>query len=446
MDNLNNNMTKGNVFKALLYFTIPLIISGFLQQLYTIADSVIVGNFISEAALAAVGVSSPVSNVFIYVITGLVSGYTILISQYYGAKDYDKVLKLTNTFFIFVTLFSFLLSFIGFSLKDNILVLLNTPSEILEQSIEYLSIVFMGVPFLVIYNLYSSLLRGIGNSKIPLYSIILSSAINIILDLIFINTFGLGIKGAAIATVIAQIISCIYLYLYVNKYYSMFKVNFKANSINLELFIESLRLSVPRVIQSAIGSLGELLLQNIMNSFGFNVVTAITTAYKIDTLTILPIINISIAISIFVGQNVGAGNMERAKEGLKKGIIIILTLSVVVTTVVVLAGFNLMKFFGVSNEVAQIGQNFFYICGVFYPVFGLENAYSSFLQGNKDVNFTSVISVMALGVRLFLSYTLAYLIGYRIIAVAEMCSWVFGAVMYYSRYKSNLWQQYSMFK
>lgn len=181
---LNNNMTEGNVFKALLYFTIPLIISGFLQQLYTIADSVIVGNLVGETALAAVGVSAPVLNVFIYVITGLVSGYTILISQYYGAKDYNKVLKLTSTFFIFITLFSCFLAVIGLIFNDKILISLNTPVEILQPAIDYLTIIFIGVPFVVLYNLYSSLLRGIGNSKTPLYSIILSSVINIVLDLV----------------------------------------------------------------------------------------------------------------------------------------------------------------------------------------------------------------------------------------------------------------------
>ncbi len=443
MNNSNNNITEGNVFRALLVFTVPLIISGFLQQLYTIADSVIVGNYISETALAAVGVSAPVLNVFIYVITGLVSGYTVLISQYYGAKEYNKVKKLTSTFFIFVILFSCLLSAVGFAFKDKILILLNTPTEILQPAIDYLKIIFLGVPFVVIYNLYSSLLRGIGDSKTPLYSIILSSAINIVLDLVFINTFGWGIKGAAYATIIAQVISSIYLYVHVYKYYSMFKVSFKTESLDQELFYESLKLSIPRVIQSAIGSVGGLLLQNIMNSFGFDVVTAITTAYKIDTLTILPLINISIAISIFVGQNVGADNMERAKEGLKKGIIIILIVSVAVTSIVVFAGFYLIKFFGVSDNVAQIGQNFFYICGVFYPIFGLENAYSSFLQGNKDVTFTSVVSIMSLGIRLILSYALSSLIGYRVIAVAEMCSWVFGATVFYARYKSNRWLKYS---
>lgn len=441
---IDNNMTEGNVFKALLYFTIPLIISGFLQQLYTIADSVIVGNLVSETALAAVGVSAPVLNVFIYVITGLVSGYTILISQYYGAKDYNKVLKLTSTFFIFITLFSCFLAAIGFIFNNKILISLNTPVEILQPAIDYLTIIFIGVPFVVLYNLYSSLLRGIGNSKTPLYSIILSSAINIVLDLVFIYNFGWGIKGAAVATVISQVISSIYLCFYVNRYYPMFKVDVKIDSTGLNLFFESLRLSLPRVIQSAIGSVGGLLLQNIMNSFGFDVVTAITTAYKIDTLTILPIINISIAISIFVGQNVGAENMDRAKEGLKKGIIIILIVSVAVTTIVVSAGFYLMKFFGVSNEVAQIGQNFFYICGIFYPVFGLENAYSSFLQGNKDVAFTSIVSIMSLALRLILSYALASLIGYRVIAVAEMCTWVFAAIVFYARYKSDGWKKYSM--
>ena len=437
---MNNDMTEGNVSKTLLYFTVPLILSGLLQQFYNIADSIIVGNFIGEVELAAVGVSSPVLNVFIFIITGLVSGYTILLSQFYGGKDYKKVSKLSTTFFLFVLIFAFILTIIGLIFKGNILTLLHTPEELLKPSSDYLTIVYLGVPFLVLYNLYSSMLRGVGDSKTTLYAIILSTIINIILDLIFINAFHWGIKGAAIATVISQFISCLYLYLYIRNKHPMFKISFNKEFIDISLFYDCLKLSMPRVIQGSIGSIGSLLLQNIMNSFGIDVVTAITTAYKIDTLTILPIINISVAISIFVGQNVGANNNERAKEGLKKGIENSLIESVIVTAFVVIAGEKLMKAFGVGDDIAAIGQRFFYICAVFYPILGLENAYSAFLQGNKDVVFTSLSNILSLGLRLVLSYSLAKWLGSDIIAISEACSWVLGAVISYARYKSNRWQ------
>ncbi|MDF2523605.1 MAG: mepA 3, partial [Clostridiales bacterium] len=280
---MSSDMSTGNVFKTLLYFSVPLILTGLLQQLYYITDSIIVGNLIGEAALATVGISSPILNSFIFVITGLVSGYTILISQYYGAKEYNKVSRLSGTFFLFMLVSACLISILGYLYNENILYLLQTPGEILKSSSEYLAIVFMGVPFLVLYNLYSSMLRGIGDSKTPLYALILSTAINVVLDLVFIKLFLWGTKGAAIATVIAQIISSIYLFVYVYKKHQIFRISYRKYHIDKELFFECMKLSTPRVIQSSIASIGTLLLQNIMNSFGIDVVTAITTAYKIDT-------------------------------------------------------------------------------------------------------------------------------------------------------------------
>jgi Na+-driven multidrug efflux pump len=221
----------------------------------------------------------------------------------------------------------------------------------------------------------------------------------------------------------------------------MMKISLRRDLIDISLFFESIKLGTPRVIQSSVASVGSLLLQSIMNSFGIDVVTAITTAYKIDTLTILPIINISSAISIFVGQNVGANNMDRAREGLKKGIVIILTVSVAITSIFVFSGEELMKLFGVSDEIAALGQRFFLTCAVFYPVLGLENAYVGFLQGNKDVAFTAASNMMSLAVRVFLSYTLAGRLGFDVIAISEMCSWVFGACICFIRYKSNRWQK-----
>jgi len=438
---MNRNMTEGSVFKALLYFTIPLILSGLLQQLYNIADSIIVGNYVSEKALAAVGVSSPVLNIFIFITAGLVSGYTILLSQYYGAKEYDKILKLSSTIFSFIMIFVIAFSTFGYLFIDKILVLLNTPSEILQPAHDYLSIIFIGVPFLVLYNLFSAMLRGIGDSKTPLYSIILSTTINIILDLVFINIFHWGIKGAAVATVIAQIISSLYLYIFINKNHSIFKISIKKQLLDISLLFESLKLSLPLVIQSTVGTFGMLMLQKIMNSFGVDVVTAITTAYKIDTLTILPLINISSAISIFVAQNIGANNMERAKEGLKKGIIITLIISVAVTSLVVIGGWHFMKLFGVSDEVADIGQRFFYFLAVFYPILGIEHSLYAFLQGNKDVVFTSISTMSSLLLRVSMSYGLANKLGSDVIAIAEISAWVFAALLCFLRYKSNKWQR-----
>ncbi|MGI6566243.1 MAG: MATE family efflux transporter [Limnochordia bacterium] len=440
---MGSDMTRGNVLTALVRFTVPLILSGLLQQVYYITDSIIVGNYVGELGLAAVGVSSPVFYVFIYIISGLVSGYTILISHYYGARDDDKVSKLTNTFALFSVVSACIVSAAGWLVKDSILVMLNTPGEVLQAGSEYLAIAFVGVPFIALYNLFGSMLRAIGDSKTPLYGIVLSSVANIILDLVLINVFGLGIKGAAIATVAAQMAAGAYLGVYIHRRHPMFRISLRRSQRDILLFYDSLKLGVPQVIQSSITSVGHLLLQNVMNSFGVDVVTAITTAYKIDSLTLLPLVNISAAISIFAGQNVGANNPARAQEGLKTGVILSAAFAVLVTFFVVSFGEALIKVFGVSDGVAAIGGRFFRTCAVFYPVFGVQNAYIGFLQGNKDVVFASACSIIALSVRVLLSYGLSSALGSDVIAVSEICSWVIGAAICFARYRGGRWKKIS---
>lgn len=435
---MDGDMTSGDISRALLYFTLPLILSGLLQQCYSIADSLMVGNLIGEKALAAVGVAAPISNVFIFVVTGLVSGYTILLSQLYGAKDYPKAARLTSTFFCFVLACALPVAMLGFTLKGRLLAGLSTPTVLLQPAGEYLAVIFLGTPFVVLYNLYGSLLRGIGDSRTPLYSIVVSTVVNLVLNFVFIR-LGWGVRGVAVATVIAQIASSLFLFAYVHRRHPSFRIRLRREAIDLVLFWECLRLGIPRIIQSSLSSVGSLALQNIRNSFGTDVVTAISTAYKIDSLTLLPIINISVAISIFVGQNVGAGDMNRARQGLKHGRRIILLVAVGVTAIVVAFGGTFIKGFGVSDSVAAIGQRFFYFLGLFYPVMGLQSAYSGFLQGNKDVAFTSAAHIISLGVRVALSYALAGLIGPDVIAVSEIFAWCLGALLCYWRYKSNRW-------
>lgn len=436
MEPKHNNLTQGSVFRTLLAFTGPLILAGLLQQLYYIADSVIVGNFIGEQALGAVGASAPIFNVFIYVVTGFISGYTILVSHNYGAKDYDKVSRLTNTFFLVITILAMVVAGIGYWLKEDLLLLLDTPPELLALASEYLAISFIGVPFMILYNLCSSMLRGIGDSRTPLVAIFISSIVNVVLDLVFINVFNLGVSGAAIATVIAQVFSSFYLLFYIYHKYPLFRLSFQRKALDFVLLLESLRLGLPQVIQASLGSIGTLLLQRVMNSFGVDIVTAITTAYKIDSLALLPIFNISTAISIYVGQNIGAGDLTRAHGGLKAGKQVSLSVSVVITVLIIIFGRSFMNIFGVSDYIADLGVQFFQVLALFYPLCGLQNAYLGFLQGSKDVFFTATIHVTSLALRVTLSYVLADTLGFHVIAVAEACAWVLGYILSYSRYKS----------
>jgi putative MATE family efflux protein len=218
---------------------------------------------------------------------------------------------------------------------------MNTPTDIINLAKTYLSIIFVGVPFLTIYNVYGAMLRGIGDSRTPLYAIIVSTITNGILALIFVGIFDMGVAGAAIATVLAQAISGIYLIIYVYKKYSVLRFKFKKEIFSLRILKQGLKLGFPIAIQSSIMAIGSLLLQNVMNSFGTQTVAAVTTAYRIDTMGILPVINVASAISTFVAQNKGAGNMERAEQGLKRGLQIIVPMSIITTIVVVLGGWGI---------------------------------------------------------------------------------------------------------
>lgn len=438
---MNRNMTKGNIFKVLLLFSIPLILSGLLQQLYNWVDAVIVGNLVGQSSLAAIGVTSTVSNLFICIISGLTIGVTILISQKYGAKNYKDITKVAGNFVVFLVLLSVFFSFLGIVFTKRLLLLMNTPTDIIGLAKSYLSIIFVGVPFLTIYNVYGAMLRGIGDSRTPLYAIIVSTITNGILALIFVGIFHMGVSGAAIATVLAQAVSGIYLIIYVYKKYSVLRFKFTKDIISLQILKQGLKLGLPIAIQSSIMAIGSLLLQNVMNSFGTQTVAAVTTAYRIDTMGILPVINVASAISTFVAQNKGAGNMERAKLGLKKGIEIILPMSIITTLVVVLGAPTFMHLFGVSKEVIVMGQQFLFCCSIFYPIFGIQNAYVGFLQGNGDVIVPAVSNILSLILRIFLSYSLATLIGFRIIAYSEMASWVLGTIICFIRYKSNRWEK-----
>lgn len=439
---MQNELTRGKVFSTLLKFAIPLIISGLLQQLYSIVDSLIVGNMIGENALAAAGASGPIVNVFIYVLTGLVSGCTILVSHAYGAGERQNINKIASSFMFFVVGAAIVVTIVGLAIHAPLLSLLRTPKELISSASQYLVIMFLGVPFLAFYNLAGAILRGIGNSKTPLVAIVIASVINIGLDILFVGPMNMGIRGAAIATVIAQMFSAAYLLYYLKRGNHGFYFTLSRKDSDKKVLKEGLKLSLPRVIQSSVSSMGSFLLQNVMNSFGVTTVAAITTAYKIDSLAILPLLNVSVAISVFTGQNMGSGNRERATECLKKGLILMCGIAAIITAIFVTSGFSLIKLFGVSDEAAAIGQRFFYIAAAFYPILGISEGISGFLQGCKDVNFTAIANIIILFVRVGISYALLGLIAGDVIAVAEVCAWTLAATVFTWRYKSGKWKKH----
>lgn len=428
------NMTEGPIAGALIRFSIPLILSGLLQQLYSWADAIIVGNFVGEASLAAIGATGTLSFLFIALIQGFSVGLSILASQAFGRGDTDSITNITSTFFAFLVVSSSLLTILGLLLTRPLLSLIGTPEDIVGLSVRYLSIVYLGLPCLAVYNLYNAVLRGIGDSRTPLTAIAISSVGNVVLDLLFVAVFGWGVAGAAAATVLAQALMALFLILRVPRTHPVCRFRLGRGSINRPALREGMRLSLPSALRFSVNSLGGLLLQNVTNSFGTVVVAAISTAYRIDSLGLLPTSNIGAGLSIFVGQNKGAGNPMRARKGLRTGIFLAVGTSLVTTVFFVLCGAWLMRLFGVSEAAVIIGREFLYICAAFYPIFGLMQAFIGYLQGQGDIRFITIVSLSTLALRILLSYLLMHTLGHRVIAIAEMICWVLATILTAGRY------------
>ena len=424
-----NAITEGSIFSALWKFTLPLICAGLLQQTYSIVDTMIVGNFIGGNAVAALGATTSITNGASFITLGLMTGYSIQLSHLYGAKEHDKMQRLTSTAVIIMSVmivFSAVLIVVG---KDFIFNVLGTPVEIRDGAAEYLDTVALGFIFPLLYSLYSGMIRALGDSRTTLYALIISSLLNVVLDLLFVPVFKMGIRGAALATVIAQAVSAAYMIIYISRKMEFMRVRFKKAYMDMVLFKECIRLSLPKIFQALAMSMGAMALQSVNNYFGVDAVAAISTAYKIDSLSITPIMYMSSAVSIFTGQNLGAKKPERAKEGLRKGCAIAFSLSLLVSALLVFFGRDFLSLFGISQRSVELGGRFFLFCAFFYPVMGVYNAMTGFLQGLKDVAFVSFVSIFTMVIRIAVSFALRDVIGEDTIAVAECVNWTVGFFM-----------------
>ena len=426
------DMTRGSLSRALISFSLPLILSGLLQQLYSWADAFIVGNAQGEAALAAIGATTSLFSLFTMLVTGFSSGVSILSAQLYGRGEHDAQRKILFSFSLILGGVSLGLTLVCGPAAHMLLSLLQTPADIIAQSAAYLGIVLTGLPFIAVYNVYSAVLRGMGDSKAPLLSVLVSSLLNIVLDILLVYGLHLGVRGAAIATVTSQALMSIFIVLYARRYDAL-RMTPSLRLYDASLVYRGCRLALPITLQSGVNSIGHLALQNFMNGFGTQTVAAITSAYRIDCIILLPIINLGTAISTVVAQNTGANKHERARKGLAVGCVMMTAVSLVLTAVVVLFGGSLIAMFGVTPEAAKIGADFFRYLGAFYVVFGLCTAMRGYLEGLGDVVFSGAIGIASLAVRIALSYALRGVYGNMVIAWAEAYSWCFMLVMYIIR-------------
>lgn len=430
---MQTKTAKENISYTLVQFSLPLILSGLLQQFYNWADAFIVGNVEGELALAAIGATGTVTNFYIMAITGFTLGLSILFALKFGQGDTGGIHRILSSFLVILGSVFLVFTCLGIWFTGPFLQALHTPEDIFTLSKTYLQIIFLGIPFLAVYNIYSAALRAIGDSKAPFLAILLSSAVNVVLDILLVALLRLGVRGAAAATVISQIIMAVFIICYAVKKHAVLRFRISRHMVDRAAVKEGFRLSTPPTVQSSISAFGSLLLQNFMNGFGTQTVAAITTAYRVDSIILLPIINLGSAISTMVAQSRGAGDKQRVRKFFKVGTLMMAGVSLLLTVLVIPTGGSLISMFGVGAEVEAIGRDFFLRIACFYVVFGAVTAIRGFLEGMGDVLFSSLAGIFSLIVRIAASYALAPFFGNMVIAYAEALSWAVLLVSYLAR-------------
>jgi putative MATE family efflux protein len=435
------DLTEGNEARLIFNFTIPMLLGNLFQQSYHIINTIIVGNFLGKESLAAVGASFPIIFTLISLIIGVASGGTIVIAQYFGAKDYKRVKLACDTLFIFFIIASIIMSVIGVFFAESIFRLIRLPEEIIPQATTYLKIYFSGLILFFGFNGTSAILRGLGDSITPLYFLIISAFSNIGLDLLFILVFKWGIAGAAWATIISQGGAFIALALYLNGRHEIIKFNVFRFQFDKKIFRESLRIGLPTGVQQTFISLGMLALMSIVNKFGTNVIAAYSVAGRIDNLAVLPAMNFGAALATFVGQNLGAGKPDRVKSGLKATLIMSCGISLVVTIINILFRKQIIGLFTDDAEVIRIGSEYLLIVCSFYLPFTAMFKINGVLRGAGDTfvpMFISLISLWVVRVPLALIFSSRF--GEKGIWWAIPAGWIIGLILYYLYYSTGNWK------
>jgi len=424
---------QGSVFetgKELFLFSVPLILSGILQQLYNWADAFIVGHFVGEEALAAVGATSTITNSFILAITGFSLGLSIYAAYKCGENNQEEIRRTLSSFLLILFILFLALSIAGIALTDSILTVMNTSEDMFIPASNYLRIILLGVPVLVVYNIYSSLLRALDNSKASFYAVLLSSLLNVILDIVFVSVFPFGVIGAAAATVLSQIAMAVFIVIYSIKKYSILRFSVKSRIIYWETVWNGARFGLPPAIQSSINALGNIALQSFMNGFGTHTVAAVTTTYRIDSIILLPIQNLSSGISTKVANSIGRNHQKEANNFLYTGFLMMAVFSILLTILMPLCGGHLVSLFGVGIEATEIGRRFFTSIAMFYLFYGMLSALRGYIEGIGEVFVSSVIGILALSFRIALSYLLAPSLGNMSIAYSEGIQYIFMFALY----------------
>ncbi len=454
------DLTTGSEGRSIFRFALPMLVGHMFQQLYTFVDQIIVGRYLGKEALASVGASFPVIFTLIALIIGIATGGTIVISQFFGAKKFTKVKRAIDTIFIVMGVFAVIMTVVGISFSEQIFQLMKLPEELMPTANTYFTIYVSGLVVFFGYNGVAAILRGLGDSITPLYFLVLATVLNIGLDLLFIVKLGWGIEGAAVATIIAQGTAFIVAIFYLNKNHELIKFNIREFAFDWEIFKQTLRIGLPTGLQTTFVALGMMALMGIVNGFGTDVVAGYTAAGRLDSLAVIPSMVFSHALATFVGQNIGAGKLDRIKKGLTRTMLMSSATAIFITILIILFKYPLMKLFTHDQGVVNVGGDYLTIVTAFYLLFTWMFVYGGVMRGAGDTLIPMFITLISLWIiripaALLLSKETVEIFGLTIkgagmgeagIWWSIPSGWAFGMILSYIYYRTGRWKTKSVVK
>lgn len=439
-------MLTGNPGRALFLFALPMILGNLFQQFYNMADSMIVGQYVGEDALAAVGASYSLTTVFIMVAIGGGIGASVITSQYLGAQSYGKMKTSIYTALINFLIISMLLAAGGFLLNRNILTALKTPDNIIEDAVLYLKIYFCGLPFLFMYNILSAMFNALGKSQIPLGLLIFSSVLNVALDLYAVRVLGWGVAGVAIATVIAQGISALISFgilLWSLKHYKVEEEE-QVKLYDVEMLVRGTKIAIPSIIQQSIVSIGMLLVQSVVNSFGSSVLAGYSAGMRIESICIVPMIATGNAVSTFTAQNLGAGQPERVKKGYHAGLAMIAVFAVMICVILQVFHGSIIDAFLKGDggiDAYETGNAYLTFIGWFFALIGVKACTDGVLRGAGDVNVYMAANLVNLAFRVSFANLCAPIFGVQAVWWAVPIGWGVNFLLSFIWYRTGRWSR-----
>lgn len=443
------DMTVGKPWKQIVIFTIPMLIGNIAQQLYNTVDSIVVGKYVGDNALAAVGSASPILNLLLVLFIGISMGTSIMVSQFFGAKDRESLSKTIGSTITLTAVSSLIIMVLGSVTIRPLLKMLNTPASIIDWCTSYLLILIVGIMGVAYYNMFCGILRGLGDSLSALVYLLVATVINIVLDLWFVAGLQMGVAGVALATVIAQMVSAVLCFFKLKRMTDVFDLKFKYLKPDMENIMTILRLGLPSGITQAIFSMAMVVVQSLTNSFGEMVIAANVIIMRVDGFAMMPNFSFGTAMTTYSGQNVGAREFDRVHKGAKQGTIIAAGTSAAITGLILIFGKYLMGIFTNTSELVTLSANMMKILAVGYIAMAVTQSLSGVMRGAGDTMTPMWISIVTtVFIRVPLAYGITHFTKtpelpggrYECIWVSLLISWVLGAVLTVVFYRIGKWK------